>query len=231
MNNGRRLNLFCRMTKVAGDLGRTTVAWSRAYSGCSKPVRAGAICPGNIPAQAPAGGACNAGRNAASGSISGERFFPNWTNATSSIGVKVFWMAVSLRLKKGLRRRQNQAGQRHEVDGGGRRRGCSFGSPIGQRQSGRSEVGRRHSGPALRAAKARPAADTSLAHYRRSRLRQRSVAVEIAATGHSPDLSAPPRALQTFPQRRANFAPLSQPLENRAHLRLARQLPPSARTL
>jgi len=36
-------------------------------------------------------------------------------------------MAVSLRPKRGLESRQNQAGQGHEVDGGGRRRGCSFG--------------------------------------------------------------------------------------------------------
>lgn len=217
MSNGRKLNLFCHATKATGVLGPTTAVWWKAFFGCSKPARAGRICPRNIPAPAPAGGACAAGRNAASGSISGEPFFPNWTSATSSTGVKVFWMAVLPRQKKGLRRRQNQARQRHEVDGGGRRRGCSFGSPTGQRQPGGSKIGRKHFGPNLRAAKTGQTAEQTVAGHRRSRLRQPSVAVEIAATRHSPDRSAPPRAAQTLAQRRADLAPLPPPLENRTH--------------
>src|SRR5207245_10518434 len=49
MNSGRELNRCCRATKVADGLGPTTAVCWKAFSGCSRPGRVGAICPRNIP--------------------------------------------------------------------------------------------------------------------------------------------------------------------------------------
>jgi transposase len=56
-------------------------------------------------------------------------------------GRKPLPTAVLPRPKTGSRRRQNQAGQRHEV-GGGRRRRYAFGKPPGRGDPSRSNVGR-----------------------------------------------------------------------------------------
>jgi transposase len=52
------------------------------------------------------------------------------TQRTRATGASRFSTAVSLRRKKGLESRKNQAGQGHEVDGGGRRRGSSLGKQL-----------------------------------------------------------------------------------------------------
>ena len=52
--------------------------------------------------------------------IFGERFSGNWMNKVFWTGKKPLLTAISLLPKRGLRSRQNQKGQRIEVDGGGR---------------------------------------------------------------------------------------------------------------
>ena len=140
MNSGSVWLRCSQNLKVAGVLGPITAMCSKAFFGSSGVARAGATCPKNIPAPRPVGDACASGKNKRCGSKCGGSSCPNWTSAANWTGVKVFWMAVSLRQKKGLRRRQNQARQRHEVDGGGRRRGYSFGKPTGLGQPGGSNV-------------------------------------------------------------------------------------------
>ena len=85
----------------------------------------------------------------------------------------------------------------------------------------RSKTCRKRSGPNFRAAKTGQTAGPSVAGTSPIvALRQRSVELEIAATGHSPDLSAPARAYANSRSTTDEFAPLPQPLENRAHLQL-----------
>src|SRR3989441_9760495 len=50
-----------------------------------------------------------------------------WSVADRCSGANLFWTGVLLPPKKGRWSRKNQAGQGHEVDGGGRRPGSSFG--------------------------------------------------------------------------------------------------------
>ena len=131
MHSGKRSNRCCRNPRGAGDRGRIIAVCWRASYGCSRPGRAGAICRQNIPAPARAGGACSCGRSRTSGWTCGDSSCPNWTRAASWTGVKVLWTGVLLPPKRGRVRRQNQARQGHEVDGGGRRPRCSFGKAPG----------------------------------------------------------------------------------------------------
>jgi hypothetical protein len=214
---------------VAG-LGQRIGAYSKAFCGCSRPARAGVTCPKNIPVPARAGEDCGSGKNRASGSKSGEPFCPNWTSGVNWIGAKVFWMAALLRLKKGLRSWQNQAGQRHEVDGGGRRPRCSSGKPTGLGQPGGSDSGRKHAGANICAPwRPRPSTKTAVASRGRPRLRQRSFARAFAQTRHVVDQPTPPRTHQTSLQRWPLAAALSQALENRTDFCLAGQLSSTAR--
>ncbi len=232
MSNGPRSNRSCPKPKAVAVHGPTTAMCLKAFSGCSRPAHAGGTCPRNIPAPAPAGGAYANGKKMRCGSKSGGNSSASWTSAASWIGANHSWMAALLRQKRGRVRWQNQAGQRHEVDGGGRRPRCSFGKPIGLGQPGGSNPGRKHAGanrgPARRSW---PPATKTVARHRRPRLRQRSPARATAATRHSAHLSASPGTAQTLAQRRAHFAPLPQSLEDRAHLRLVGQLPSTARAL
>lgn len=138
INSGRELSRCYLATRVAAGLGPTVAACSKAFSGCSKPGRAGEICPKNIPVPPPAGDAWPAGKNKVSGSRCGERSYPNWTRA-GWIGKKVFWMPVSLQLKKGLRSWKNKRGKgtkwRVVVDGSG----VPLGSQLASARPGGSE--------------------------------------------------------------------------------------------
>ena len=96
------------------------------------------------------------------------------------------------------------------VDGAGVPLGVQLGRPAPRGGKG----SRKHFRPNLRAAKARPTADTSVAGHRRSRLRQRSLAVEIAATGHSPDLSHTAAGGANLPSTTDEVCAFTQPLEN-----------------
>src|SRR5579884_154996 len=226
MTNGRKSSLFCRVRKVAGDLGPTIAGYLKAFFGCSKPGRVGVTCPRNIPVRQPAGGAWPAGKSKVSGSTSGGRFCPNWTHEAHWTGKKVFWTPASLQLKRGLRSRQNQKRKRHEVDGGGRRLGCSFGKPTGLGQPGGSDPGRKHPAKDFRPAAAWTPAKETLARHCRPGIRQRSAAMAIVGKRHPVDRASSQRANQTLAQRWAGTAPLPQTMEGRTHLRLVGQLPP-----
>src|SRR5579871_850453 len=226
MTNGRKSNRCYPEKKVEGGLG-PTIAWSwKAFSGCSKPARAGVTCQKNTPAPPPAGGAWLAGKSKASGSTSGGRFCPNWMREARWTGRKVFWMRVSLRLKKGLRSRQNQKGKGHEMDGGGRRLGCSSGKPTRLGHPGGSNPGRKHASKHFRSPAARTPSQKAFARHCRPGLRQRSVARAVAQTGNPVDRASSQKPHQTFAQRWTRTAQIPQTLEGRTHLRLARQLPP-----
>src|SRR6267143_1555416 len=82
---------------------------------------------GGFPRQPLAGADCATGKSKVSGSISGGRFWQNSTNGNNCSGASPSWTGVLLPPKKGHWSRTNQAGQGHEVDGGGRRPGSSFG--------------------------------------------------------------------------------------------------------
>ena len=229
-SSGRESNHCCRRREVPAGRGRILVACSMASSGCSIPGRGGAICPKNIPARPRARGAWLVGKNKVSGSLSGELFFRNCVLAARWIGRKVFRMPVSLRLRKGRLRRQNQTGQGHEVDGGGRRLGCSIGKPTGRNQPGGSDFSRKHVARDLAAAAPRLFSSASHARDRRSWLRQRSLELALAATRHPADCSASQRPQETYAHRRSANAPLLQTLEDRTDGCLAGQLPTFART-
>jgi hypothetical protein len=224
MNSGPRSNRSCPKYALVVGLGLTIARCSKGFSGCSKPEPAGGICPKNIPAPVPVGDGCGTGKSAACGSKFGGSFSVNWTSAASWIGASHFWTAVLLRLKRGRVRRQNQARQGHEVDGGGRRPRYSSGKPTGLGQPGRSDPGGKHAGPNIGAARRQgTAAEATTACRRRPGLRQRSAAQAASQPGNPAHQSSSQRPTQTLPQRWSHSAPLSPPVEDRTHLRLAGQ--------
>src|SRR5207245_9733222 len=99
----------------------------KAFWGFGEAVLVGRSCRTNSRIPPRAGGDGGTGRSKRFGWKSGARFSANSTNASRCSGVNRSWTAVLLRPKKGLRSGQNPPGERHEVDGGGRRHGSSFG--------------------------------------------------------------------------------------------------------
>ena len=93
--------------------------------------------------------------------------------------------------KKGACRRQNQAGQGHEVDGTGRRSRYSAGSSAGKCLSGRSYACGSHTRGSPRSAAARPAATKAGAGDCRPRLRFRSVAPTTEEARHRTGRAVP----------------------------------------
>jgi hypothetical protein len=225
-NSGSALHRCCRNYAVEGGAGSVTAKCSKASSGCSRPVRAGEICPRSIPLAAPAGGVCGCGKSAECGLKSGAPFCANSTREDGWTGARAFWTGVLLPLKRGRRCRQNQARQGHEVDGGGRRPRCSSGKSAYLGKSRRSKAGRIDSGK-NRGASRRPwsSATTAIAGDCRPGLRQRSAALATALSRHSLDLSSSQTSSQTAFARWTLSAPLPQTLEDRTHFCLARQLP------
>ena len=222
MNSGQKSSRGYPSSAVAGDRGKIVAGCWKAFSGYSKPGPAGVTCPKNIPVPAPVGDACASGKNRKSGSRSGASSCPNWTSSKSWTGVSRLWTGVSLPLKKGLPGWQNQAGQRHEVDGGGRRRGYSSGSATARGQSGGSHARRLYP-----ASTASGVAAQSTAADCRPGVRQRFAAPTLGRPGHRVDLSAPPGPQETSDPGRPLLAPLPPPLEDRADLRLVGKLPPT----
>jgi hypothetical protein len=203
-HSGKKSNHCCRWRRVAGAHGRIIDRCSRAFFGCSKPVHAGAICPKNIQARPPVGDGWHGGKCKGCGSIFGVPFFRNWTRAAHWIGKKVFWMPASLQQKKGRLRRQNQAWQGHEVDGGGRRLGCSSGKPTGLGQPSGSHARGKHLEKGFGATAPRSRPQPASARDCRSRLQQRSAALAPTQTRHSFDHAAPQEPQETFAQRWQN---------------------------
>jgi hypothetical protein len=127
---GKARTDFAQSAKQRSTLGAQSSRAQRYPLGCSRPERGGKICPTHIPTPVTVGRAN--GNNTASGSKYGGSFYRNWTNEANWTGANRFWMAVSFPPKKGRVRRQNQAWQRHKVDGGGRLPRCSSGKPTGR---------------------------------------------------------------------------------------------------
>src|SRR5713101_6468269 len=130
--------------------------------------------------------------------------------------------------KKGLWSRKNQAGQGDEVDGGGRRRGCSFGRPpslcIPGGSPARGDDARDH--PCRPAASSGPSAAEAPARDRRQSLRQRSVAEALAAARHPADLPAQEEPRASGHARWPGAATVQAAVDHRAHHRVAGQLSP-----
>ena len=135
--------------------------------------------------------------------------------------------------KKGLESRKNQAGQGHEVDGGGRRPGRSSGkaafsaSPNEVRLAEETLASVRV-GPAT---PQRPASSESAARHCRSGLRQRSSARAVGRARYRIDRPASLESQQAAHPGWSCTAPIPSSLENRTHVRLARQLSPPGRSL
>jgi hypothetical protein len=96
-----------------------TVPASRASCGYCAAGPVGKTSPSDIRRPVRAGDAEGIGKNTTSGSRRGEPSLGNAIARANSIGPKPLPMAVLPRQKKGGLCRANQAGQRHEVDGGG----------------------------------------------------------------------------------------------------------------
>ena len=231
-SSGRKLSRCFPLVRAKAGRGPTTGASWKAFCGFSRPERVGATCPRSIPAPALAGAGFVFGRKMKPGSKCGGSSSANWTKRASWTGVSRFWMAVLLQPKRGRLRWKNQAGQGHEVDGGGRRPRCSSGKPTGLGQSGGSDPGREHAPENLRSPGSwGPAQNSSAARRRRQSVRQRQTPMEPAQARHRPDQPASAGPQKTFAQRWPGTSPLPKQVEDRTHFRLAGKLPSIARPL
>jgi hypothetical protein len=204
-----------------------------AFFGSSKRARGGATCPESL-ASVPAcvGSAFAFGKSKASGSECGAPFVPSWTSAANSTGRRALWMAALQPPKRGRRRRQNQARQGHEVDGGGRRPRCSFGNPPGPSLASRSDFGEKNSPTNKSSTRWPGSAQESAAKIDcRSGLRQRPIAGLVGWPRHRIDLPASLQPHQAADAGRTKTAALSTTLEGRADFCLAGKLPSIAHAL
>lgn len=183
MSSGKSLSRFYLkplLAQRAAGHGRIPGKSWKVFSGCLKAAPAGAIFPADIPVPPPAGDGCGSGRSWASGWISGEPCWPSWTKGSIWTGKRPSLTAASPRRKKGALRRKNQARQGYEVDGGGRRPGCSSWKHTGVGLAGGSQTDRRDPGAGKGAASgAGPASQAHAAANRRQSLRQRSIAQAV----------------------------------------------------
>ena len=129
--------------------------------------------------------------------------------------------------KKGRRSRKNQAGQGDEVDGGGRRRGCSSGRPPlfcipGGSPARGDDAGGDPRKPAPSCGKATAEAG---ARDRRQSLRQRSAAKAVAAARHRTDLPAQEESRSSGDTGWSRVTAVSTPLDRRTNHRLVGELP------
>ena len=138
-------------------------------------------------------------------------------------------MRVSRRQKKGRMRRKNQVWKGYEVAGGGRRRGCTFGSVRGVcvARGGHAHRGRVEDGAC------------AAASWRRSKTQAQaidcgqSVRCRLAANGpseswHRVDLSASTRAKSQAAAGWSKLAAIPATMDRGTDHRLAGQLPPTA---
>jgi len=140
-------------------------------------------------------------------------------------GTRLFSTAVLLRRKKGLCRRQNQAGQGDEVDGTGRRSRSSAGSSVGKCLSARSYACGSHAPASLGSATQRASAakaGTSDCGYS---LRFGPVARALAETWHRVDRAVPGESQDPAVRRWTQTAPLQAALDRRTHQLLAGPVP------
>lgn len=227
ISSGPRFDLYCRNDEARGVLGKIIEWFLKASCGCSKPGHGGGICPSDMPAPAPVGDGLDSGKNRGCGLRHGELFWENWTTRENWTGAKRLWTAVLHLRKKGALRGQNQAGQRHEVDGGGRRPRCSSGRSTYLGIARRSDLGGKHPGNRCSSALwSWPSQTKTAALDRRPSLRQRFDASSVEVSKNRVGLSAPQRSPSPRRAGWSGFEALSQALENRTHLCLDRKLPP-----
>ena len=112
---------------------------SKASCGWCAPGHDGRTYPGSSRHPVPAGAACVTGKSQTSGSKSCGLFSPNSRSKANSMGPKPSPTAALPRSKNGALCRQNDTGQRDDVDGGRRRPRSSAGKPLGLGVPGRSD--------------------------------------------------------------------------------------------
>src|SRR2546426_8666723 len=117
--------------------------------------------------------------------------------------------------KKGLCRRENQAGQGDEVDGTGRRSRSSAGSSAGKCHSARSYACGGHAPGSLGSATQRSSAAKAGKGDCRHRLRFGPVAPALAETRHRVDRALPGEQSSPALRRWAQTAPLQAALDRR----------------
>ena len=100
--------------------------------------------PERYPSSAPAGDGCGCGRSWASGWISGERFLAELDERQYLDWEETFADGSFAPAKKGGSASAKPSGQRYEVDGGGRRPGCSSGRHTCFGLAGGSQADRSH---------------------------------------------------------------------------------------
>src|SRR3989442_1893677 len=135
-------------------------------------------------------------------------------------------MAVLLRPKKGLWGGQNPPGERHEVDGGGRRPGSSSGRPPSLCVPGGSPAGGGNAGddPGRAVAPPRSTPAEARSGHRRRWLRQRPVARAAGPTRNCLDRAPPQEPNPTADPGWARLAAVLQAFDRRGHDRLGGEL-------
>src|SRR6266571_5324632 len=134
-------------------------------------------------------------------------------------------MAALLRRKKGLCRRQNQAGQGDEVDGTGRRSRSSAGSSAGKCHSARSYTCGGHARRSFGSAAPRPSAAKAGTGDCRHRLRFGPAAPTTEKTRHRVDRAVPGEQSASALRRWAHIATLPAALDRRTNQLLAGPVP------
>ena len=155
----------------------------------------------------------------------GAHCWGRWMKKVCCGGTRPSWMAVLLRRKKGLCRRENQAGQGDEVDGTGRRSRSSVGSSVGKCLSARSYACGSHAPGSLGSATQRPSAAKAGTGDCRHRLRFGPAAPTTAETRHRVDRALPGEQSASALRRWAQIATLQAALDRRTNQLLAWSIP------
>lgn len=145
---------------------------------------AGATCPQNSARLQPLGTCSRRGKKTALGSASGEQRWLLWKLKTNCSGHKPFWTAALFRPKKGMCRRPNQKGQRHQMDAGVRWPGTSHRLSSGECQPCRGQVGTGYAANSARKKSLWAGQNPSAAVGRRPRLRQPCLSAKFEKARH-----------------------------------------------
>ncbi len=159
----------------------------------------------------------------------GGNCWPPSTTTTCWTGMRPSWTAASCPRKRGRWSWQNQARQGHEVDGTGRWPGHSTGSATGERFTGRGRAGGKHA-RGSEGAGLGTWSSTAEAPARNCGpgLRLRPAARATPATRYRTAGSPSPQPATLVEARRPQTSTVQEAMENRAHLRVAPELPSPA---
>ena len=130
IRNGNSSVNNCHDVRSLGVLAVMTEWLWKAFSGFLRRELDGAIFLSNIPVPRRAGVDFETGKKKEFGFDSGEPFSLGWMSKKLWTGARRLSTGVLLLPKKGALCGKDQAGQRHKVDGGGRRQGYSYGKPT-----------------------------------------------------------------------------------------------------